>query len=76
MPPDQHGAASSREDRFRLVRVFPLGAEPPDDLAGQTTPEERVELVELLTRRMWELSGRPWPTLSRQEMPVRVLRRG
>jgi hypothetical protein len=50
--------------------------EPPDaGLAGPTTPEQRLALVDVLTREAWALAGRPWPQLPRSEWPVRVLRR-
>lgn len=64
-------------DRDWSVRLRPLGAEPDeaDDISRTTTVEERVELVRTLSRRMWELTGRPFPAYSRSEIPVRVARR-
>ena len=56
------------------VRVYRLGEEPSDDLSGSTTPEQRLEMVAELSERMWELSGRPVPSYTRSEMPVRVIR--
>jgi hypothetical protein len=56
------------------MRVYRLGEEPGDDLSASTTPEERIELVWELSRRMWALTGRPWPEVSRQDLPVRILR--
>ncbi|MBT8403435.1 MAG: hypothetical protein KJP18_06240 [Gemmatimonadetes bacterium] len=46
-----------------------------DDLSSSTTAEERIEMVAILSRRMWELTGRSIPTNARHEMPVRVVRR-
>ncbi len=46
-----------------------------DDLSSSTTAEERIEMVAVLSRRMWELTGRAIPTYARHEMPVRIVRR-
>lgn len=56
------------------ARVYRLGEEPPDDLSATTTASERIEMVALLTRRAWELSGRPLVTIPRHEWPVSVIR--
>ena len=58
------------------VRVFRLGEKPGDDLSASTTPAERLDMMDELSRRMWELSGRPRPSYTRSTMPVRVTRRG
>ena len=60
--------------RPMVVRVYRLGEEPGDDLSALSTPEERLAMVTRLTRRMWELSGRPVPSYERASMPGRVLR--
>src|SRR5581483_7518425 len=60
----------SRPATRAIARVYRLGSEPGDDLSACTTPEERVAMVAILSRRMWELTGRPVPTYSRREMPV------
>ena len=60
--------------RITTARVFRLGEEPGDDLSATTTPEERLAMVEGLSRRMWELTGRPIAGYARHEMPVRVRR--
>lgn len=57
------------------VRVYRLGEEPGDDLSDSTTPEQRLEMVAVLTRRMWELAGGRAPSYRREEMPGRVIRR-
>lgn len=54
--------------------VFPLGEEPGADLSDTTSIDMRLEMVSILTRRMWELSGKPFPTYTRREMPGRVIR--
>ena len=56
------------------VRRFRLGEEPPDDLSASTSPEERLALVDTLTREAWALTGRPLPDYRREEAPVRLLK--
>ncbi|HUO51577.1 MAG TPA: hypothetical protein VMT93_03585 [Gemmatimonadaceae bacterium] len=56
------------------VRIYRLGEEPPDDLSAQTTAAERIEMVWELSRRMWELTGKPIPQYDRAHMPVRIVR--
>ena len=68
------------EQRSRSVnealtaRIYRLGEEPSDDLSAITTVAERIEMVALLTRRAWELTGRAWPSLARTDWPVTVIR--
>ena len=69
--------ASEREERDggRVpVRVFRLGMEPHEDLLGSTTVGERLDILRELTERAWRLTGRPFPTYPRTEIPVRVTR--
>lgn len=47
-----------------------------DDLSAGTTPEQRLEMVAVLSKRMWELSERPVPSYPRSQMPGRVIRPG
>ena len=54
------------------VRTFRLGEEPRDDLTGVMTAEERLLLLRALSERAWVLSGRPFPSYSRSQIPVRV----
>jgi hypothetical protein len=56
------------------ARVYRLGEEPGDNLSAQSTPEQRLAMVTVLTRRMWELTGRPLPSYQRAAMPGRVVR--
>ena len=57
------------------VRIYRLGQEPLDDLAASSTPAERLCMVDVLSRRSWELSGRPLPQHSRASLSITVLRR-
>lgn len=56
------------------AHVYRLGQEPLDDLTATTTVAERVELVARLSRRAWELTGKPWPSLPRAEWPLKIVR--
>jgi len=60
--------------RTLAVRVFRLDDEPGDDLSAITTPEQRLEMVAALSRRMWELTGRPFPSYACADVPGRVIR--
>ena len=55
--------------------MFRLGEEPGDDLSAATSAKDRLEMVWLLTARMWALTGRQLPTYTRPTIPIRVIRR-
>lgn len=65
---------SSVKPRVSEAKVFRLGEEPTEDLTDITSTDRRLEMVSILTRRMWELSGQPFPSYTRGEMPGRVIR--
>ena len=56
------------------IRTYLPGQEPGDDLSATTSPEERIALVWELSRRMWDLTGRPMPDAARSGLPIRVIR--
>ena len=56
------------------MRRYRLGDEPRDDLSLTTTVEERLEMVEALSVEAWTLTGRPFPSDARHEMPVSLRR--
>jgi len=56
------------------LRIYPLGAEPGDDLSALTTIAERLAMVAVLSERMWQLTGTPTVRYARAELPGRVLR--
>ncbi len=58
------------------ARILRLTDHQVDDLSDATTVEERIAMVGVLSRRMWEITGRPFPSYSRSEMPARILRPG
>lgn len=60
--------------RGATARVFRLGEEPVDDLSASTSVEQRLAMVATLSRRMWELTGQPFPRYERSDMPGRVIR--
>ena len=61
--------------RSTPARVYRLGDEPRDNLSSTTTADERLEMVALLSRRMWELTGQAFVRHDRATLPVRVIRR-
>jgi len=52
------------------VRRCRLGEEPREDLTSTTTAEERLEMVEALSVEAWTLTGKPFPSYARHEIPV------
>lgn len=64
---------AKRPSRFGPARVFRLGEEPRDDLTATTTPEERLEMVAVLSARMQELSGIPSQPLRRDRIAIRLV---
>ncbi len=57
------------------VRLLAQGEASGDDLSASTTAEERIAMVWELSRRMWLLTGRPWPRTSREALPIQVSHR-
>lgn len=66
---------SGMAERPPTVRIRPLTDPADAGLAGDTTPDERLALVEVLTREAWALMGLPVPTYERGDTPIRVVRR-
>ena len=66
------GVDEGRAGRRRSwpVRVHRLGAEPGDDLSGETSPEARLAMMWPLALEAFTLSGATLPTYSRHETPV------
>ncbi len=56
------------------VRILAAGEQSTDDLSASSTAEERLEMVWVLSRRMWELTGHRSPALARENIPIRILR--
>ncbi|MFT3921023.1 MAG: hypothetical protein QM778_00675 [Myxococcales bacterium] len=56
------------------IRQFALGAEPEDDLSA-LSPAERVGMVWRMTQDAWASMGKEIPSYSRNETPVRWVRR-
>jgi hypothetical protein len=74
------GLDDNSKQRAALRATWPvhkcrLGDEPSDDLRASTTAEERLEMVEQLTRDAWSLTGIPLPDYRRHAAPVRKLLR-
>lgn len=64
---------SARDRGSWPVRVDRLGDEPAHALLD-STPVERLEMVEPLSREAFALAGSPLPTYTRTESPVVVRR--
>ena len=62
------------ERRARAAARAARFADVADD--DGLTPDERMELVAKLTRAAWALTGQPWPSLPRDQWPIRVRRLG
>jgi hypothetical protein len=70
-------ASGDDQDAARRQRAEARRARITAGLEDQElTPDQRVELVETLTRAAWAMSGEPWPSLPRERWPVRVRRLG
>lgn len=52
------------------VRVYRLGEEPPDDLSGLCTPEQRLAVMWDLAVEAWALNGQRIPDYARHATPV------
>jgi hypothetical protein len=58
------------------VAMYRLGEEPGPDLSASTTAAERVAKVWQLTVDAYTNAGRSHQTIPRDQMPVRIMRRG
>ena len=73
MPPSYDPASAPHG---RPVRIRHLNDPPEDDLSDVLGLVERIELVWVLSRRMWEITGQPVPAYDRTSIPVHVVRPG
>jgi hypothetical protein len=69
-------ADDPRPPRDLPVRIRRLQDADSDDLSSVLDADQRVALVWELSRRMWELTGRPLPRYDRATIPVRITRLG
>ena len=58
------------------ARILQLADHQLDDLSQVTSAAERVAMVAVLSKRMWEITGRAFPSYTRSEMPVKLVRHG
>jgi len=72
---DDSASLRAAQRRSWPVHKYSLGAEPSDDLSGQTTPEQRLEMMWPLALEAWSLTGKPILGYSRAESPVVLIRR-
>jgi hypothetical protein len=77
MSPESDEPTALRAIRRRSwpVRRYRLGSEPSDDLSDITTAEERLAMMWPLALEAWSLAGLPLPDYSRDQTPIRRLRR-
>jgi hypothetical protein len=61
-----------RGRRAMTAHVIPLRSDEAGDARVAGTVDERLALVAELSRRMWAAAGQPFPTYTRQTMPVRL----
>lgn len=58
------------------IEIVPLHSDAAGDPRVGGTAEERLAIVTELTLLGWELSGKPMPTFTPANMPMKVFRRG
>jgi hypothetical protein len=57
------------------MRSFKLGDEPVVDDRDSSTVDERLAEVLRLSYEAHRISGKPWPSYTRSQMPGRVIRK-
>ena len=65
---------ASRAAARRVTWTITRGHAPA--VPAETTPGQRLAMVWALSLDAWVLSGQPFPTYTRAEMPCRMVRRG
>ena len=55
------------------ARILRLDGRVDDDLSDSTTVEDRLAMVDALSKRMWEITGRPLPSYARAEIPAKII---
>ncbi len=65
-------SAKSQDRSLWPVRRFTLATQPPEDLSGETTAEQRLEMMWPLALDAWTLAGWPLPDYPRGAAPVRL----
>lgn len=58
--------------REMTVRIVPLRSDEAGDGRVGGSPDERLTVLAELSRRMWELTGHPLPTYTRQTIPMKL----
>lgn len=73
MDADDRRARAEARRRRALIRKGTLGA-PEADFDPVTGPAA-ISLLTRLSDESWSLTGQPWPSYSRQEIPCRFVPR-
>lgn len=55
------------------ARILQIDDPSEEDLSSSMTVQERVAMVTVISRRMWEISGLAWPSYPRSEIPVTII---
>jgi len=63
---DRASRAAQRRATWRIERASRDEGVPP----APDSAEARLKLVEELSRHAWALTGKPFPTYERHEMPI------
>ena len=72
--PEERAEARRRRARAWPIRSHALGREPEVDPLDDSTVDERIALVGVLTMEAWQLSGRELPDYERHRMPGSITR--
>ena len=67
-------AQHRKKTRRHMVSKVERLVDHTNDMAAAASPEERIALVDVLTREAWQLAGLPMPTYTRSSMPIAVRR--
>jgi hypothetical protein len=62
-----------RRRQDMTVRIVPLRSEQAGDGRVGGSAADRLALVAELSQRMWDLTGHPLPSYTRQTMPVKLI---
>lgn len=71
---DDREARRRRRQESLVIRRHALGQEPSEDISATTTAEERLSMMWPLAVRAWSLTGRPFPSYTRENIPSRIIR--
>jgi hypothetical protein len=65
-----------RAERRRRTWTGRIGTSHVPMQASETTVEQRVSFMSVLSESVWAMTGRPMPEYTRDRMPGRLIRNG